>query len=315
MNRIQLGRSGLSASQLGFGCSQIASLSTRHSRNEVCSTLLEALDSGVNFYDTADVYGQGDSERLLGRMFRNRRSDVIVCSKAGLTVGMSQALVRLVKPFIQPLARRVKKSRLQLERARRGLEEKCFDPEYLQRRVEGSLRRLGWEFIDIVMLHNPSPQIVQNGVALDKLSDLKDRGLVCAVGVSADEPESALLAMDHQAVSCVQIPYNVYTMDTMRPVVERAASRAIGLILREPFAAGRAFDHSSVKALSQSRTDASPARTALRHLLEQPVSGVLLAGMTCRRHLRENIAALPETGELDAAYFSPAAVEDADGRR
>ena len=78
-----LGRSDLKPSVIGFGCGHIASLSTTHPRKEIVATLYEALERGINFFDTADSYGQGDSARLLGKLIRGRRQQALICTKAG----------------------------------------------------------------------------------------------------------------------------------------------------------------------------------------------------------------------------------------
>ena len=101
-----LGATDLHVSRLGFGCSTIASLTTRHSAAEVRATLLAAVDAGVNFFDTADVYGQGDSERLLGSLFAGRRERVVIATKAGMLLAHSQQAIRFAKPLLQPLLRR-----------------------------------------------------------------------------------------------------------------------------------------------------------------------------------------------------------------
>ena len=102
----KLGNTGLTPSVLGFGCSMIASLATRYSPSEVEASLREAREAGITFFDTADVYGQGDSERLLGKLFRSGGEGMILCTKAGLTVGSMEPVVRVVKPVMNSILRR-----------------------------------------------------------------------------------------------------------------------------------------------------------------------------------------------------------------
>ena len=155
---VPLGQTGLAVSRLGFGCSQINSLSSRHSHGEICDTILEAVDRGINLFDTADVYGQGDSERLLGRLLAGRGDEIVLCTKVGQTVGPAQHLVRLAKPLVRPILRRREARRQRVVQARRRAERKCFAPEYLVARIVASLRRLRRDCADVVLLHSPPPE-------------------------------------------------------------------------------------------------------------------------------------------------------------
>ena len=133
MERRRLGKTELKPSVLGFGCAQIASMSTAYPRREVAATLQAAMEHSVNFFDTADVYGQGDSERLLGEIIQGRRQHAILCTKAGLTLGAPQYAVRLVKPFVNPVMRFWGKGRSTVVRLRQKSEHQCFDPQTLAR--------------------------------------------------------------------------------------------------------------------------------------------------------------------------------------
>ena len=163
----KLGSTDLIPSVLGFGCSMIASLATRNSRTEVESTLSEAREAGITFFDTADVYGQGDSERLLGKLLRRQGEGMIVCTKAGLTVGPLEGIVRIAKPILNPLMRRWSSARTATMQARRHQERQCFDPNYLRRQIEGSLRRLNVDRIDLFLLHNPPVDVPQRDAVLN----------------------------------------------------------------------------------------------------------------------------------------------------
>ena len=122
----QLGNTNLKPSELGFGCSHIASLTTRHSNKEVLKTLKLAFDCGINFFDTADVYGQGDSERVLGKALGQQREQVIYCSKAGLTLTAPQHFVRYVKPLIRPILTKFPSASKKTTEIRQQIERQCF---------------------------------------------------------------------------------------------------------------------------------------------------------------------------------------------
>jgi len=273
----KLGKTDLEPSVLGFGCSMIASLATRHSRVEVESTLREARAAGVSFFDTADVYGQGDSERMLGKLFSHQRERVIVCTKAGLTVGPVEGLVRFVKPVVNPVMRHWRTARVATRQARGHQERQCFDPTYLSCRIEGSLRRLNVDWIDLFLLHNPPVDLPQREGVLDVLNNLKAQGKIRHYGVSCRTVEDAYLWLTQPDIACLQIPVDRNSIEAAIPLLERAHRRGVGVIAREVLAQG-ALTNGSV-------ADALPP------LLQRPEINVVLIGMTARQHLHENLRA------------------------
>ncbi|HHH42775.1 MAG TPA: aldo/keto reductase, partial [Gammaproteobacteria bacterium] len=238
MHYTTFGTTGLRPSRIGFGCSQIASISTKHPRSEVTATLLEAVDRGINFFDTADVYGQGDSERMLGKLFRGKRDRLIYCTKAGLTLGLSQNLVRFVKPLANPVMRHWKRGREKTLKTRQEVENKCFDPAYLEKRIAGSLRRLNTDYLDILLLHSPDPGVLADGRVFEMLRSLQDKGQIRHYGISCDSVTNALQFSRSGDIACIQFPGNVtqhQALDAALPLMEE---RRIGVVLREPFGGG-----------------------------------------------------------------------------
>ncbi|MBI4003355.1 MAG: aldo/keto reductase [Nitrospira defluvii] len=279
----KLGNTGFTPSVLGFGCSMIASLATRYSRAEVEASLCEARDAGITFFDTADVYGQGDSERLLGKLFRSRGEGMILCTKAGLTVGPMEYVVRLVKPAANVLLRRWRATRVATTQARHQQERQCFDPDYLSRRIEGSLYRLNVDRIDLFLLHNPPVDVPQRDAVFELLARFKAQGKLRQFGVSCRSLDDAYVWLGQPDVACVQIPIDRSRIEAAIPVLARARLQQVGVIAREVFA------HDVLAKGSVS--------DALRPLLHRPEIDVVLAGMTCRRHLRENVHAVERAME------------------
>lgn len=277
----RLGNSDLTPSLLGFGCSMIASLATRHSPGEIEATLRAARDSGITFFDTADVYGQGDSERLLGRVYRDQGDGMILCTKAGLTVGPMEGLVRMVKPVLNVLLRRWPSARGATTRTRRCQEGQCFNPDYLCRRIEGSLRRLGVDRIDLFLLHNPPVDLPQRNEVFELLLRLRADGKLRHFGVSCRSLEDADSWVEHPGVACVQVPLDRSRIESALPLLERAGVLGVGVIARE--------------ILSHDAMAAGSVSAAFRPLVQRPEVGVMLAGMGCRTHLRENLGAIEET--------------------
>lgn len=276
----RLGNTDLRPSLLGFGCSMIASLATRHSRGEVEATLRAARDSGITFFDTADVYGQGDSERLLGRVYRDHGDGMILCTKAGLTVGPVEGLVRMAKPMLNVLLRRWSSARGVTTSTRRRQERQCFDPEYLRRRIEGSLQRLGVECLDLFLLHNPPINLPQRDEVCELLVRLKEDGKLRHFGVSCRSLVDADSWIGQSGVACVQVPLDRSRVDSALPILERAGALGVGVIARE--------------VLSRNTQPDGSIADAFRPLVQRSEIGVLLAGMGCRAHLRENLQAIEE---------------------
>ncbi len=276
----RLGNMDLEPSVLGFGCSMTASVATRYPAEEVESTLREAFEAGVTFFDTADVYGQGDSERMLGRLFSHQREGVIVCTKAGLTVGPVEGLVRLVKPVVNPVMRHWQTARVATRQARGRRERQCFDPEYLSRRIEGSLRRLNMDWIDLFLLHNPPVDLPQQEVVLDVLSSLKKQGKLRHYGVSCRTLGDAQVWLAQPEIACLQIPIDRNCIEVAAPLLERAHTRGVGVIAREVLSQGA--------LMNGSVTD------ALQPLIQRPEISVVLIGMTSRQHLQGNLRAFNE---------------------
>ncbi|MCB1932279.1 MAG: aldo/keto reductase [Candidatus Accumulibacter sp.] len=286
-----LGATDLHVSRLGFGCSTIASLTTRHSAAEVRATLLAAVDAGVNFFDTADVYGQGDSERLLGSLFAGRRERVVIATKAGMLLAHSQQAIRVAKPLLQPLLRRWSAGHERSARARRASERQCFDPAYLRRRVEQSLRRLRTDRLDLLLLHSPPLDVAQHEEVLTLLQRLRHNGTVREFGVSAAELSHARQWAAWPGLTCLQLPLTPAPVArdgqpslpaaTLELLADLSA-RGIGVIAREVFGGGL------------SATDHAARSGALRAVLGAEGVSVALAGMGCRAHLRDNLSAFAE---------------------
>ena len=274
------------SSVLGFGCARIASLTTRYPPREIEAVLLEGFDGGINFFDTADIYGQGDSERLLGRLFRGKRDRVLFCSKAGLTLGaLPQLAVRLVKPVLNPLLRRTARRRESALNVRRAAVSQCFAPDYIQGQIEGSLRRLRTDHLDVFLLHDPPMEVIARGDIFARLSKLQRAGSLRAYGVSCGEPTDAIQALDHPGVSFLQLAVNRNTLPDLDETLARVHAAGKVTIARECLGDG-------VLARQGESSGMDAVRRVLQPLLARPEIGVVLIGMLWRQHLREHLAAL-----------------------
>lgn len=252
-------------------------------------TLTDAFEQGINFFDTADIYGQGDSERLLGRLFRNKRDKVIFCTKAGLTLPLSQTFIRWAKPFVHPVIRRWKAAKLQAKVVRQQSERQCFDPTYLRNQIESSLRRLQTNYLDLFLLHSPPNSIRSDESVFAMLLNLKKQGKIRHYGVSCDSAEDAMAYISRNDLACLQVPANLMQPDVLNWVLPAAKEKGIAIISREPLSGGAIFSFNALKEFCDIHTNLTQAQVAVQYLLQRDDTGVILIGMTCRKNLYANL--------------------------
>lgn len=266
-------------SEIGFGAWAIGGNEHGNSYGptddaESLSAIAAAFDSGCTFFDTADVYGFGHSEELLGQALKGKRSEVIIASKGGSDF------------YHQP-------PRLN------------FTGDYLQQAVESSLRRLQTDYLDLYQLHNPPFSVIESGRVFEPLEKLKTSGKIRFYGISIHEPQEGLLALKAGRPSVIQVVYNYLKRDASEELFPRALAENIGIIAREPlnngfltgkytkdsiFPTGDIRHQWSSKYQSQlinrvqdflnttSRGPYSAAQSALRFVLAQPAVSVALVG-------------------------------------
>jgi aryl-alcohol dehydrogenase-like predicted oxidoreductase len=289
----RLGRTDLSASVIGFGCGRIASLSALQHRKEILATLHQAVETGINFFDTADSYGQGDSERLLGHLVHGRRQQVIICTKVGYRFGAMRRLGRLVKTAAAVFASRHAALRGRVASGVRSHSpDQTFTPEYINASIEGSLRRLWTDHVDLFLLHSPPRDVITEGSALHALELLQRRGLLRHYGVSCTNKEDALACLEHPGVSVLEVACNLFDSGNQYELLARAVRQRVAIVAREPFAQGRVLRDARLQQFVQQHLSRTLAQTALRAVMQLPGVGVVLPGMTRRAHLAENVGAV-----------------------
>ena len=298
------GQTALRPSALAFGCNHIALNRGRSRRREAEAALTEAHEAGINFFDIADVYARGESERMLGRVLGRHRDRIIICSKAGSTFPVDPRLIRWIRPLTGPVIERSRSAARAAAMMRRGLglespkpdpEQKPepahdFDPEYIRRAIEASLRRLRTDFLDIFLLHSPPMGVLNHERLFDVLETLKDTGKVRYYGISCSTrvtPADAAACARREGISVLQIPVNVLNMAVFEAVEPVAAERRIAVIAREPFARGGIFEDPDVIARLAQAPGRSPAQAAIRFVAQVTGGSVVLAGMSSRAHVRE----------------------------
>lgn len=298
----ELGRTGLKPSVIGFGCNTIAARG--RSRREVVATLEAALDQGVTYFDTADRYSFGASERLLGEVLKGRHDQVIICSKAGHPMGPRQRLKDLLKPWARRLKRSKAGTRV-VASVRDSFDQHRFEPAYIVQAIEASLRRLGRDHLDVFLLHNPPAPVILDGRVFEAVRRAKERGLIRHYGVSIpqvmlhqEEALNRLLADPELGV--LQTRLNVRNHAAASRLLSRAAAQGIGIVTFEPLGKGELLDDPEMRSALTTHPQRTAAQTALRFAMAQPGVSVVLVGTTQRRHLDEDLGTLaspPLNGE------------------
>ncbi len=300
------GQTGLRPSALAFGCNHIALNRGRDRRREAEAALAEAHEAGINFFDIADVYARGESERMLGRVLGRHRDRIIICSKAGFTFPVDPRLIRWIRPLTGPVIKRSRSAARAAAMMRRGLgleslklkpdpeqkpePEHNFGPEYIRRAIEASLRRLRTDFLDIFLLHSPPVGVLYHEKLFDVLETLRDAGKIRYYGISCSTrvtPADAAACARREGISVLQIPVNVLNTAVFEAVEPVAAERRIAVIAREPFARGGIFEDPDVIAKLSQAPGRSPAQAAIRFVAQVTGGSVVLAGMSSRAHVRE----------------------------
>jgi aryl-alcohol dehydrogenase-like predicted oxidoreductase len=202
----ELGRTGWSVSTISFGAWAIGGTWGPVDDKESMAALHRALDLGVNFFDTADVYGDGLSERLLARLRKERREKFYIATKAG----------RRLDPHIAS----------------------GYNRQNLTSFVDRSLKNLGVEALDLLQLHCPPTEVFYMPEVFNVLDDLTKAGKVRHYGVSVEKVEEALKAIEYPAVQSVQIIFNVFRQRPAELFFKEAQRRRVGILARVPLASG-----------------------------------------------------------------------------
>jgi aryl-alcohol dehydrogenase-like predicted oxidoreductase len=225
----ELGRTGWRVSSVSFGAWAIGSAWGRVDDRDSLAALHRALDLGVNFFDTADVYGDGHSEQLLARLRRERREPFFVATKAG----------RRLNPHVAD----------------------GYNRKNLTAFVERSLTNLETESLDLLQLHCPPPEVYYRPEVFAVLDDLKRAGKLKHYGVSVEKVEEALKAIEYEGVESVQIIFNIFRQRPADLFFGEAQRRRVGILARLPLSSGML----SGKLSRASKFDKDDHRSYNRH--------------------------------------------------
>jgi aryl-alcohol dehydrogenase-like predicted oxidoreductase len=206
MEHRELGRTGYRVSALGFGAWAIGGTWGNVNDDDSMAALRRAVDLGVDFFDTADVYGDGRSERLLGQLRRDVKTPILIATKAG---------------------RRVPKHTAD-----------SYTKQMLTTAVEQSLRNLQVEALDLLQLHAPPTPVYYRPEVFGVLDDLVGAGKIRHYGVSVEKVEEGLKALEYPGVQSVQIIFNLFRQRPSSLFFSEAVRRKVGILARLPLSSG-----------------------------------------------------------------------------
>ena len=308
MNHRPFGKTGVRVSEIGLGCWQLGGSDWGDvSDEQAMETLAAAVESGVDFFDTADVYGLGRSETLVGQFLKQTRAKIFVATKLGRFPEPGGSANHSLATFRQ--------------------------------HTEASLRRLGVEALDLTQLHCIPTSVLTSGEPFDWLRTLKKEGKIRHFGASVESMDEALYCVGQEGVTSLQIIFNIFRQKPIDTLFRAAREKGVALIVRLPLAsgllsgkmnkdtrfgendhrnynrdgqafnvgetfAGLPFDRGveladSIKPMVPPGMDM--ARMALRWCLDFPEVSVVIPGAKCPDQARENAKASdtpPLTREL-----------------
>jgi aryl-alcohol dehydrogenase-like predicted oxidoreductase len=234
----RFGSTELTVSEIGFGCARLGGIFQGASRADMVRTLHRAFDHGITFFDTADMYCQGESEMLLGEALRGHRDRVVIASKAGYCLPAQRRLIARIKPLLRPVIQRVGLRREHLPSGLRGSLSQDFSARYLQEAVERSLKRLKTDYLDLYQLHSPPASVLEGGEFLAPLEKLQREGKIRYYGVSCETTPDALICLRYAGISSLQVRLSLLDQSALRDVVPAAAAQGVAIVARECFAGG-----------------------------------------------------------------------------
>jgi aryl-alcohol dehydrogenase-like predicted oxidoreductase len=315
----EFGKTGWRVSEIGFGGARIGGLLAQDGgRATSLRTLEAACDAGINFYDTADMYSQGESEILIGKAFRKKRDKVFIATKGGYCLPGRKKLIQLIKPFAKPIVRAIGLRRSAVPAALSGTVSQDFSPGHLRKAVEASLRRLHSDHIDLYQIHSPPPEELRGARlqdALGLLARFKAEGKIREYGIALDSVDDAAHCLDMEGIASLQMPFGLMDLEALDGVFDNVSERQYGIIARGCFGGGglkqslteadlRAIEPKWERVLRIRRLAEGMQRSSLEAALQfslsiEPIS-VTILGMRTPEHLAANLqyyAAKPLSNE------------------
>jgi len=214
-----LGKSGIKVSEVGFGAWTIGLdwWGKKIDDDEAIRMLKRAYDLGINFYEMADIYGKGKSEKLIAQAFKDMRNDVVYSTKWGYDMYTAEQIGHNELP-------------------------QKHNQEFLQFAIDQSLNRLQTDYIDVYSLHNPKMDAIKNDEVFSSLDYMTKEGIIkghgVALGPAIGWKDEGLEAIEKRNITCLQTVYNILEQDPARHFMQAAEPRNVGIMVRVPDASG-----------------------------------------------------------------------------
>jgi aryl-alcohol dehydrogenase-like predicted oxidoreductase len=209
MNRRKLGTQGLDVSTIGLGCMGMSEFYGPSDEEQSLATIDRALEIGVNFLDTADMYGMGENEKLVGRAIADRRDEVVLATKFGIVRGDDPA--------------------------QRGVSGR---PEYVREAIDASLQRLGTDHVDLYYQHRVDPDVpIEETVGA--MGEAVEAGKVRYLGLSEAAPETIRRAHSTHPISALQTEFSLWERGPLEEIIPTCRELGVGFVPYSPL--GRGF--------------------------------------------------------------------------
>ena len=202
----QLGNTELKISELSFGTWAIGGSWGKTNDAEALKGLQKAMEAGVNFFDTADVYGDGHAENLLAKATKGKENEIYIASK--------------------------------FCRSKDIHDPETYSEQSVRELCEGSLKRLQREYIDLYQIHCPPLEILKNGEVFNVLDKLQQEGKIRYYGVSVETVEEGLYCLENTEVKALQVIFNIFRQKPMETLFPMAKEKGVGILARIPLASG-----------------------------------------------------------------------------
>ena len=201
-----LGNNGFKISEVGLGCWQIgADWGLEINKNKALEILNEAVENGIDFFDTADVYGNGRSESLIGEFLKTTNNTIKVATKFGRSAN------------VYP---------------------NNYTEKALRETVDASRKRLNKDTLDLLQLHCIPLEELKKGKVFDWLRTLKHEGKIAHFGASVESVEEGLLCIEQKELQSLQVIYNIFRQKLTKELLPQAYKKGVGIIVRLPLASG-----------------------------------------------------------------------------
>ena len=197
---------GWRISEIGLGCWAIGSEWGNVSQEDASEVLKTSLDNGINFFDTADVYGDGRSEQFVGELLKSTSEKIYVATKSG----------RRLDPH----------------------NSEGYNPQNIESFIDRSLKNLGVECIDLLQLHCPPSDVCSKKETYEMMDDIVKKGKILHYGVSVEKVSEAIDAIQFTNVKSIQIIFNMFRQKPSEEFFKEAAKRNVAIIARVPLASG-----------------------------------------------------------------------------